>query len=197
MTRILCVDYGRRRVGLAVSDPLGHTAQPLEVIERRKGKSIVDAVLEVARAYAAEEIVVGLPLRLDGTRGTAAEAAQQFASALSERGGVNVALWDERLSSTQAVRGMRGSGVDARRQRGTVDKVAAAVVLQSYLEARGRPEVPVSEAIPPEGKPAPPERPGPEREPGGRAAAKRRAAEKRQQRRSRRRGWDPDEDDDE
>lgn len=136
MGRVLCVDYGRTRVGVAVSDPLGTTAQPLEVIDRPKKGSLVERVAEVVRRIEPDEVVVGLPLRLDGTSGPAADATRQFADALSERIACPVVFWDERLSTVEASRTMRAAGVDARRQRGAVDKVAAAVVLRSYLEAR-------------------------------------------------------------
>jgi putative Holliday junction resolvase len=136
MPRVLGVDYGKVRVGLAVSDPLGLTALPLEVVERPKRGSLVDAVVAAARRVEAERIVVGLPLRLDGSSGVAAEAARSFAKSLEERSGLPVVCWDERLSTVEASRGMRAAGVSARRQRGVVDKVAAAVILASYLESQ-------------------------------------------------------------
>ncbi|HVL80603.1 MAG TPA: Holliday junction resolvase RuvX [Actinomycetota bacterium] len=136
MPRVLCVDYGGTRVGLAVSDALGRTAQPLDVLKRKKGSSLVESVLGVARRLEADEIVVGLPLKMDGSTGVAAEAARSFARSLEERWGSPVAMWDERLSTVEASRGMREAGVSARQQRETVDKVAAAMILRSYLDAR-------------------------------------------------------------
>lgn len=135
--RVLCVDFGTVRIGLAVSDPLGSTAQPLEVVAA--GETSVETIVDRAKAYEVTEIVVGLPVRTDGTTGPEAEAVQAFARRLEDAAGVPVRLWDERLSSVEAERVMRSAGVDARAQRGSVDKVAAAIVLQSYLESRRAP----------------------------------------------------------
>lgn len=135
--RVLCVDYGTVRIGLAVSDPLGSTAQPLEVVAA--GETSVETIVDRVKAYEVTEIVVGLPVRTDGTTGPEAEAVQAFARRLEDAAGVPVRLWDERLSSVEAERVMRSAGVDARAQRGSVDKVAAAIVLQSYLESRRAP----------------------------------------------------------
>lgn len=196
MSRILCVDYGRSRVGLAVSDPLGATAQPLEVVDRPKKGSLLDAVLEVATRVGAEEIVVGLPLRMDGGEGPSAQAARQFAEAMSERTDVPIVLWDERLSTVEASRRMRSAGVKARDQRGTVDKVAAAVVLRSYLETKSQGSSLPPDAVLPtqdvdEGPPPEPIR----HDPGGEAARKRRRIEKRHRHRRERQGWEPDPED--
>jgi len=133
MTRVLGVDPGSTRVGLAVSDPLGVTAQPLDVVDA------MDASNEIARRVeelGVEEIVVGIPFRLDGSRGPEAERAELFAQQLEELTGLRVTRWDERLSTKEAERTMRSAGTNAKQQRGTVDKVAAAVVLQSYLESK-------------------------------------------------------------
>lgn len=147
--RVLCVDYGRSRAGLAVSDPLRTTAQPLEVVSRPKKGSLVQAIADIANDLEVAEIVVGLPLKLDGTSGPAAEAVKQFADALAARVGCPVKLWDERLSTAEASRRMRDAGVDARRQRGVVDKVAAAVILRSYLEtSNDRPAIPEEAVLP-------------------------------------------------
>jgi putative Holliday junction resolvase len=133
MGRVLGIDIGTVRVGLAVSDPLGVVAQPLDVVPRD------DALDDIAQRTAdldVDQIVVGIPLRLDGSHGPEAEAAETFARNLEEQLGVPVARWDERLSTKQAERAMRTGGSDARHQRGVVDKVAAAVVLQAYLDNR-------------------------------------------------------------
>jgi len=127
--RVLCVDYGTVRIGLAVSDPLGTTAQPLDVV------SEIEEVVERARELDVSEIVIGLPLRTSGRAGPEAEAVKAFAREVEKASGIAVHLWDERLSSAQAERVMGGS---ARKRRGSVDKVAAAIVLQSYLDARQR-----------------------------------------------------------
>lgn len=196
MSRVLCVDYGKSRVGLAVSDPLGATAQPLEVIERPKKGSLVDAVLGVAARVEAEEIVVGLPLRLDGEEGPSAQAARQFAESMSERTEVPIVLWDERLSTKEASRQMRSAGVGAREQRGTVDKVAAAVVLGSYLESkRTGSSLPADAVLPDTGSSHEAAAEPDPHEPGGEAARKRRRQEKRDRHRRERQGWGPDPED--
>jgi putative holliday junction resolvase len=133
MTRVLGVDLGSARVGLALSDPLGATAQPLEVIDATDATA---QIVERIRDLEVTEIVVGIPFRLDGSRGPEAEQAEMFAHELEELTGLPVTRWDERLSTVEAERTMRAGGTNARRQRGVVDKVAAAVVLQAYLESR-------------------------------------------------------------
>lgn len=133
--RALGVDVGSRRIGLALSDPGRRAAQPYRVIERSVEERDVAAVLEVARAEGVGVVVVGLPLRLNGTRGTAAEAAEAFAERLRDAG-ARVEMWDERLSTVEAERTLRAAGLRGRARRRVVDKVAAAVILQSFLDAR-------------------------------------------------------------
>jgi len=133
MTRVLGVDLGGVRVGLAVSDAEGILAQSYEVIPRD------NAELEVALRAShleADEIMVGIPISLDGTHGPAALEAEAFAVALEERTGLPVSRWDERLSTKEAERAMRLVGKSAKQQRGSVDKVAAALVLQAFLDHR-------------------------------------------------------------
>ncbi len=136
MTRVLGVDLGSVRVGLAVSDPAGLTAQPLEVLNRSDTDDLVAAVADRASELEVGEIVVGIPLRMNGARGPEADAAESFAVALENATALPVRRWDERLSTVEASRAMRSAGTDARRQRGVVDKVAAALVLGAYLESR-------------------------------------------------------------
>lgn len=128
--KVLGVDHGSARVGLAVS--VAGIAQPLEVIP---AAGAVDAIAERVRELEVEAIVVGLPLRTDAAEGPEAASARSFAARLGEATGLEVALWDERLSSVEAERAMRAAGVTARKQRGRLDKVAATLVLQSYLDA--------------------------------------------------------------
>ena len=135
MPRILGVDVGSVRIGLALSDPLGITAQGLEVIDVSDA-SPIEAVVQRVREHEVEEIVVGIPRRMDGTRGPEAESAEVFARALEEATALPVTRWDERLSTKEAARSMRAAGADARKQRGVIDKVAAAIFLQAYLESR-------------------------------------------------------------
>jgi putative holliday junction resolvase len=131
MARVAGVDYGEVRVGLAISDPGGVVAQPLDVVEASP-----QVVADRLASFELEAIVVGLPLRLDGSRGPAAEAAERFAQELASLTRVRVEVWDERLSTVEAERSMRAGGSDSRQRRGKVDKVAASLTLQSFLEAR-------------------------------------------------------------
>lgn len=133
MGRVLGVDLGTVRVGLAVSDPEGLMAQPLDVIA---SADAVEAIAERARELEVAEIVVGIPLRMSGARGPEAEAAEEFARSLEEATDLPVRRWDERLSTVEAERAMRAAGASARKQRGVVDKVAAALILDAYLESR-------------------------------------------------------------
>jgi putative Holliday junction resolvase len=136
MGRVLGVDLGSTRVGLALSDPDGVVAQPLEVLTGAGADGFAAAVAERARELGAAEIVVGIPLRLDGGHGPEADAAEAFARLLEEKTALPVHRWDERLSTVQAQRAMRSAGANTRRQRGVVDKVAAALVLGAYLDSR-------------------------------------------------------------
>jgi putative holliday junction resolvase len=133
--RALGLDVGERRIGIAVSDPDGRLALPVRTYERR-GRGDAAAIAEVARAEAAEVIVVGLPLSMDGHRGAQAEAAAGFADELRAAGPLEVVLWDERLSSLEADQHLRASGRRGRQAKGLRDAIAAAIVLQAYLDSR-------------------------------------------------------------
>jgi putative Holliday junction resolvase len=134
--RTLAVDLGARRIGLAVSDPLDLTAQGLPSLERRR--DAIAQVLEVCREWGVGSVVVGLPLNMNGTKGPAAVAAEEFAAALAARSGLPVVVWDERLSSASAEKVLIEAGVgrDKRRKRGLVDRGAATIFLQTYLDRR-------------------------------------------------------------
>lgn len=138
MGRVLGVDLGTRRIGLALSDPLGVMASPLAVIERR-GDVAADhrAILEAAREAEADRIVVGLPLSLSGRAGPAARAAATEVAALADAaGGLPVETYDERLTTVTAERALAAGGVRGQARRRVVDKVAAAVMLQAWLDGR-------------------------------------------------------------
>lgn len=132
MSRILAVDWGERRVGLALSDPTGILASGLETLEVRGAADAVARVAAVARESEAESVVVGLPLLLSGERGEAARAAEAFAAALAAATGLPVATWDERLTSALAGRRMQERG-ERRRGKGRVDQDAAIALLESWL----------------------------------------------------------------
>jgi len=133
MPRVLAVDWGERRIGLAVSDPEGIIPTGLPTLEVRSLEGAVGRVARVAREQKAERVVVGLPLLMSGARGEAAEAAERFAAALAERTGLPVDTYDERLTSALSERRLREVGVRAGRARRRVDQGAAVALLESYL----------------------------------------------------------------
>jgi len=134
MIRILGIDVGTVRVGVALSDPLGMTAQPLEVIQA-KGKSPYPRILELLGEYEVTKIVIGNPLKLSGEEGLAAENVARFIKGLQTRTEIPIELWDERLSTAQAERMMISAGTRRNKRRQSIDKIAAALILQSYLDA--------------------------------------------------------------
>jgi putative Holliday junction resolvase len=137
--RILGLDMGAKRIGLAVSDPLGITAQGLEVWVRRGREADLDHILKVAREYHVQQIVVGLPRHLDGRPGAATPEIREFAGALGQALGAEVIFWDERLTTAAAERLLIQADVSRKRRRQVVDQLAAVLILQSYLDYRGRP----------------------------------------------------------
>ena len=135
MPRALGVDLGTRRIGLAISDARGKVATPYATLERTNDEHDANAIAEVASAEEAKLIVLGHPLMLDGTRGDAAAVAEAFAAKLKEAG-VRVVLFDERLTTKQAESSLKRRGMKGRERRAVVDKVAAQVLLQSYLDTK-------------------------------------------------------------
>ena len=134
--RILALDIGERRIGVALSDPGGLLATPLTAIHRRRQAEDIDEVLRLVDEHDAERIVVGLPLELSGRRGTQAGRVSTFVRAMAERTQVPVDTVDERYSTVQAQRQLRESGVKPSRNRARVDAAAAAIILQSYLDSQ-------------------------------------------------------------
>ncbi len=135
-TRILALDYGERRMGVAVSDARAGIARPLAVITR-KGKTPWPPLLDVLmRQEAPVEVVVGYPRRLDGSLGTHARAVEELASEIKERFSVKTVLWDEALTTREAMSRLAEAGRGPRARRRMVDSAAAAVILQDYLEAK-------------------------------------------------------------
>ncbi len=134
MSRILAVDWGERRIGLAVSDPQGIIATGLETVEVVSERKALARVAEVARASGATRIVVGLPLLMSGERGEAAEAATRFAELLATRTGLPVDTYDERLTSALSERRLREVGHRGGKKRARMDQGAAMALLESYLQ---------------------------------------------------------------
>lgn len=135
-TRILGIDPGERRVGLALSDPLGVTAQGLETFDRQKG-DLLDHLDRLIREHGVVAVVVGHPVSMSGRPNASSRSAEALASDIERRFGLDVTLWDERLTSREARRATAGSRA-ARRSKGTVDRVSAVLILQGYLDSRRR-----------------------------------------------------------
>lgn len=137
--RVLGLDLGDKRIGVALSDPLGWTAQGLAVIASAGGtKSDLRRIKELAAKHEVEKVVVGLPLNMDGTAGPRAEKARVFADRLAGALGLPVELWDERLTTAQAERLLINADVKRAGRRQVIDKIAAVLILQNYLDAADR-----------------------------------------------------------
>jgi|SRR5579875_1391710 putative Holliday junction resolvase len=134
--RILGLDVGNRRIGVAVSDALGLTAQPVLTLERKNPRADLRSLARLARKYGCQEIVVGHPLHLSGEKGRQAEKVQKFAQALAEVAALPVHLWDERLTTAEAHRILYEAGRHRAEHGRVVDQVAAVLVLQEFLETR-------------------------------------------------------------
>jgi putative Holliday junction resolvase len=133
--RVLAVDLGERRMGLALSDPLGLTAQGLPTAERRNRREDMNYLKSLGKRHGASRIVVGDPINMDGTAGPQSEAARAFATRLAEHTGLAVSLWDERLTSVEANRMLRQSGLGPAERAKSVDQLAAVLLLENYLDA--------------------------------------------------------------
>jgi putative Holliday junction resolvase len=130
--RILAIDPGDRRIGLAVSDELGITAQGLDTFDRSSGADFLKHVFDLVMKYDIEEIVVGHPISLSGRPSKSSKKAEQLAGELSKALGIKTMLWDERLTSEEAKRVLKGE----RAGKAAVDKIAAVLILQGYLDSR-------------------------------------------------------------
>lgn len=135
MKRVIGVDYGSKRVGLAISDGIGLTATPLEVVVRRNA---VARIAELMSELDVDTVVVGLPTGLSGAEGDAASEARGLGAEIVETTGARVEYFDERFTSRMAGEALLEAGMKRRERRGTVDKVAAAIILQGYLDSRAR-----------------------------------------------------------
>ena len=136
--RILALDIGDVRIGVAVSDPLGISGQPLQVIRRTSEERTLDEIDKVVQQYQAKRIVVGLPRSMDGSLGAMAKKIQQFAKILAERFPQSeIVFWDERLTTVQSEKLLIEAGTSRKKRKQKVDKIAAAIMLQSYLDYLG------------------------------------------------------------
>ncbi|MDY4669095.1 MAG: Holliday junction resolvase RuvX [Oliverpabstia sp.] len=135
--RILGLDYGSKTVGVAVSDPLGLTAQGVEIIRRKsenKMRQTLARIEELIKEYQVEKIVLGLPKNMNNTLGDRAEKSLELKETLERRTGLDVVMWDERLTTVSANRVLMESGVRRENRKDYVDKIAAIFILQNYLD---------------------------------------------------------------
>lgn len=133
--RILGIDYGDSRIGVAISDPMGWTAQGLETIEWRYDLTKpVDRIAEIIKDYSVEKVIIGFPRNMNGTVGQRGEKTVEFINMLKDRTGIEVETWDERLTTVAAVRTMNEVGMKASKKKKVVDRIAAVLILQGYLD---------------------------------------------------------------
>lgn len=130
------LDYGDKRIGVALSDAFGWTAQGAEVIERKKEGDYLERIRELVRVHEVDTIVVGLPKNMNGTIGPRGEICMAFAEELRQTLSMPVHLWDERLTTVAAERTLLEADVSRRKRKQVVDKMAAAILLQNYLDSR-------------------------------------------------------------
>jgi putative Holliday junction resolvase len=134
--RIAALDVGDARIGVAVSDELGITAQGVGVVRRHGGRRDLEALAAILAPYAPEHLVVGLPLNMDGSEGRQAKRVRAFGTAAATHLGLPVDFWDERLTTWEAERVLVESDVRRRRRRQLVDQVAATLILEGFLARR-------------------------------------------------------------
>lgn len=136
--RILGLDFGSHRIGAAVSDLLGITAQPLSAIRRQGDRRDLEAIGTILREYSVDTVLMGLPLHMGGEEGTQAKKARLFAEKIRERLEVPVEMWDERMTTVQAERHLIASGVRREKRKEIRDSLSAVFLLQSALDYRNR-----------------------------------------------------------
>lgn len=134
--RIMGIDFGDSRIGIAMSDPLGWTAQGLETINWRGGfEKPVERICQIADEYKADKIIIGFPRNMNGTIGPRGERTLEFIEALSKVLALEIIKWDERLTTVAANRLMHETGVKTSKKKGIVDQIAAVYILQGYLDS--------------------------------------------------------------
>lgn len=141
--RIMGLDYGSRTIGVAISDPMGLTAQGLEIIRREEENKLrksLRRIEELVQEYQVEEIVLGFPKNMNNTIGERAEKSLQLKETLERRLGLPVVMWDERLTTVEADRTLIEAGVRRENRKKYVDMIAAVFILQGYLDAKANPD---------------------------------------------------------
>jgi putative Holliday junction resolvase len=136
--RFMGLDFGDKRIGIALSDPEALIASPRETLRRDGLDRDIDRLIELARTEEVDEILVGMPISMDGSHGPQAKKVMKFIHILAERSGIPVVPWDERLTTVAAERALLEGNVSRAKRRHVIDKVAAAYMLQSYLDYRSQ-----------------------------------------------------------
>ena len=132
--RILGLDYGEKRIGVAISDPMGILASPLTVIESKSTHSDIEQIVSLTQEHEIEQIVIGLPRSLDGSESKQAQMTRDFIDLLQGQLNIPVNTWDERLSTVAADRMMNEAGVKKGKKKKRIDSAAATIILQNYLD---------------------------------------------------------------
>jgi len=130
------LDYGDRRIGVAISDAFRWTAQGLTVVETRRDGGELDRLVEIALENEVSEVVVGLPKNMNGTIGPRGEICKAFAQQIGEKLGLPVHLWDERLTTVAAERTLKEAEISLKKRKQVIDKMAATLILQNYLDSK-------------------------------------------------------------
>lgn len=136
MMRILALDVGEKNIGLAISDKLGYTAQGLPNLRRQAQDEDIFKIIEIAKANEVTEIVVGMPLNLDGSLGSKAKEVTQFLEQLQNKVDLPVKTWDERLTTVQAEKVLLAQDTSRKKRKIKIDRLAAQLILQGYLDAK-------------------------------------------------------------
>lgn len=135
--RILGLDVGSKTIGVAISDPLGWTAQGITTIKRTKKEQDIEEIRKICKEYSVESIVIGLPKNMNGTIGDSGEKVIEFSEKIKEALGLKVEMWDERLTTVAAHKAMLEADLSRAKRKKIVDKIAAIYILQGYLDRLG------------------------------------------------------------
>ena len=136
--RILSIDFGEKRIGLAISDPLGFTAQGIETLQNKGKKGVLEYLSKICKEHHIKEVVIGLPINMNGSLGPKAKEVLELVPEIENHTGLPVKTWDERLSSREVGRLMIEEGLSRDKQKKNSDRLAATLLLQSYLESKRR-----------------------------------------------------------
>jgi len=136
LARILAIDYGKTRMGLAISDPLGITAQSLPTLSLKNSADILSEIKNLVKEKEVTTIVLGLPRNMDGTLGEEAKKVEEFGRRLSQEIDIQVEFWDERLSSVESQRTLREEKRKIKQKKELVDRISASLILQGYLDRK-------------------------------------------------------------